>query len=153
MNRYLALGAALMVIGCTGDGTTDKTDTTDTVTDATDATDTTDSGTEAVSLADDVVPIISRECGFCHTRTKSPNPYAVANKVYLETSDDLLGLVGSFIMAGDSANSGFIAVLEQTMGVGTGDTLMPPPASKRPAMSKADVAVVAQWIDEGALDN
>ena len=147
--RAVWLIAAL--VACTGDTTTK--DTTETGTTMTGDTGTTGGTKATVSLAKDVVPIIDRECGFCHTRTDSPNPMAVANKVYLEEGGDLLGLVGTFIVAGDSSKSGFIGVLDQSVSVGVGPTVMPPPASGRKAMSKKDVAVVATWIDEGALDN
>lgn len=106
-----------------------------------------------VSLADDVVPIMRDECGFCHTRTDSPSAPAVANDVYLERKNDLLGLVGTDIVAGDSAKSRLVAWLRQEEGAGNGPTLMPPPTSGRDKMSRADIQVVRAWIDEGALDN
>lgn len=105
------------------------------------------------SLTNEVVPIVVAQCGFCHTRTDPPVENAVANGAYFETKEDLLGRIGTAIIAGDAANSGLIKIMKQEIGVGDNSTTMPPPASNRPAMSAADVAVVAKWIDEGALDN
>jgi hypothetical protein len=109
-------------------------------------------GTPETSLSGDVMPLIQAQCGGCHTRTDAPFPDAVVNDVYLEIEDDLLGMVGTFITAGDAANSGFIAILKQEMEVGQGPTAMPPPGMAE-AMSDDDVAVVSAWIDEGAKDN
>jgi len=107
---------------------------------------------QGTSLVEHVMPIIDSACGGCHTRTDAPFPPAVANGVFYDDAADLLALVGTFIVAGDSANSGFVAILTQSMAVGQGPTLMPPP-DMADAMSGDDVAVVAAWIDEGAEDN
>ncbi len=104
-----------------------------------------------VSLANQALPIVQASCGGCHTRNNSPTPPAVANMVYLENKDDVLGLVGSFIVAGDSANSGFVKILTQEMPVGAGPTVMPPPPGAK--MSDANLAVISSWIDQGAQDN
>jgi hypothetical protein len=112
----------------------------------------TDEAPQGTSLVEHVMPIIDQSCGGCHTRTDAPFPPAVANGVYCDDADDLLALVGTFIVAGDSANSGFVTILSQAMAVGQGPTLMPPPEMAG-AMSDDDVAVVAAWIDEGAEDN
>lgn len=116
-------------------------------------TDDGDTGDLEVSLTDDVLPLYLDRCGFCHTRTDSPAPPAVANNVFLEEKGDLLGLVGSFIIAGDSANSGLIAVSTGDFPVGMGPTVMPPPGSGKNPFSEAEAAVVAAWIDAGAQDN
>ena len=104
------------------------------------------------SLSADVMPLIQMQCGGCHTRTDAPFPDAVVNSVFLETDADMLGLVGSFITAGDAANSGFVSILKQELAVGAGPTMMPPPGMAE-AMPADDVAVVSAWIDEGAKDN
>ena len=111
-----------------------------------------DPETDVVSLETDVVPMIQANCGGCHTRTDAPYPEAVVNDVYWETKDDVLGVVGTFIVPGDSATSGFIAILRQDTAVGAGPTLMPPPMLA-PAMPAAEVDVVARWVDQGAMDN
>lgn len=141
--RFLAL--VLCGVACSGDDKTVPTQDTAPL-------EPTETDSSTVSLVDDVVPIIRRDCGGCHTRTDSPSPYAVRNDVFLERRNDLLGLVGTSIVAGDAAASGFIALLEQSAGAGTGPTLMPPPTAGD-AMAADDVAVVSTWIDEGALDN
>lgn len=110
-----------------------------------------DSEEAEVSLSSQALPLVVSSCGGCHARENSPTPAAVANMVYLEEKGDVLGLVGSFIVAGDSANSGFVKILTQEMPVGAGPTVMPPPPS--PAMSADDVATISRWIDQGAKDN
>lgn len=130
-------------IGCTG-GTESPSPTGDTSTGSTDPA--------TVSLVDDVVPIVERECGVCHTRTDSPSRNAVRNDVFLERRNDLLRLVGTAVVAGDAAGSDLIAWMTQAQGAGSGPTLMPPPGTGDP-MDAADIAVVETWIDEGAPDN
>jgi mono/diheme cytochrome c family protein len=112
----------------------------------------TDEAPQGTSLVEHVMPIIDQSCGGCHTRADAPFPPAVANGVYYDDVDDVLTLVGTFILGGDSANSDFVAILTQAMAVGQGPTLMPPP-DMAGAMSQDDVAIVAAWIDEGAEDN
>jgi mono/diheme cytochrome c family protein len=114
-----------------------------------------DSGDEEdteVSLSGDVLPVVVNNCGGCHTRTDAPFEDAVVNEVYLETTDDIQGLVGTFIIAGDSSQSGFMSILTQDLAVGAGPTLMPPPDLGNP-MAPADVDTIAEWIDLGAKDN
>jgi mono/diheme cytochrome c family protein len=111
-----------------------------------------DTGMALVSLEMDGLPIIQARCGGCHTRGMAPFPPAVANDVYFETKEDVLGLVGTFIVAGDSSSSGFISILRQDMAVGMGPTLMPPPMAAE-AMPADEVDMIALWIDQGAMDN
>ena len=98
------------------------------------------------------MPLILESCGGCHKRMGTPFPTAVANEVYYEDEEDLLGLVGSFIIAGDAANSGLVAILTQDLAVGQGPTLMPPPDLSGP-MDENQVAIVKAWIDQGAKNN
>jgi hypothetical protein len=98
------------------------------------------------------MPIIDQTCGGCHTRTDAPFPPAVANGVYYDDADDLMALVGTFIIAGDAAGSGFVAILTQDLPVGQGPTLMPPP-DMADAMVDEAIEIVRAWIDEGAQDN
>lgn len=106
---------------------------------------------EEVSLSTQALPLLTSACGGCHTRNNSPTPPAVANMVYLENKDDVLGFVGTFITAGDSANSGFVKILTQEMAVGAGPTVMPPPPAAK--MSDANIDIIKKWIDQGAKDN
>ncbi|MFK7930474.1 MAG: hypothetical protein AB8H79_19970 [Myxococcota bacterium] len=144
---------ALMTLGlltftaCNGDDPTDTTDTTDS-TDSTDSTDDTDV-VETVSLETDVMPIVITNCGGCHKRVDG-NEGAVRNGAYLEEKGDILGMVGTFIVAGDSANSGFLGVMSGDTPVGAGPTAMPPFGDGVP---QADLDTFATWIDEGAKDN
>lgn len=108
-------------------------------------------GDDEVSLSTQALPLVKASCGGCHARMNSPAPAAVANMVYLEQASDLTGLVGTFIVAGDSASSGFIKILRQEMGVGANMTNMPPPPAA--AMSTESVDMIAKWVDEGAQDN
>lgn len=132
----IALGGALLAAGCA---------------DAVDSSSGVDTPNET-SLSVHVMPLISQSCGGCHTRTNAPFPPAVANEVYYDNEDDLLGMVGTFILAGDAANSGFVAILTQDFPVGQGPTLMPPPDMAEPMTDDA-IAVVTSWINEGAQDN
>jgi mono/diheme cytochrome c family protein len=142
--RIVALMAAGLV-ACADDTKTD-TGTTPTGT---------DTGTEAVaafSLASDVLPIFQQNCSGCHTRTDPPYTQAVANMAYLEETGDILALIGLAIVPGDSAGSALIGILNQDFGVGKGYASLMPPAPA-PPVGDADIAIVAQWIDEGAEDN
>lgn len=131
--------------------TTEENDTSE-ETDTTEDTASDTGSVELTSLEADVMPIIIQSCGGCHTRTDAPFPAAVVNDVYYENKDDILVLVGSYILPGDPENSGFLAILTQDFPVGAGPTVMPPPEMGQP-MSEVDVAIVAAWIEEGALDN
>lgn len=112
-----------------------------------------DSGvTFPASLEDHVMPIIDLACGGCHTRTDSPFSAAVVNGVYYDKKEDILNLVGTYILPGDSANSGFFSILSQDLAVGQGPTLMPPPHLAEP-LNEADLSIIGAWIDQGALDN
>ena len=105
-----------------------------------------------VSLASDVMPLVAASCGGCHTRLEAPFPAAVANGAFYDDVDDMMALVGTFIVPGDAAASGFVAILNQDFAVGEGPTLMPPPGMGEP-MAADDVDVVMAWIDDGAENN
>ena len=143
----LALALALALSACGTETTTPA------VTDSGAATDSgADAGTtKEVSFATQVLPILADNCGFCHSPL-GQGP-AIANKVYYDTKASIFALKNKAYVPGDSANSGLIGILNQKFGVGKGITLMPPPKSGRPAVSAADIAIVAKWIDEGAKDN
>jgi len=128
-----------LVTGCVSDDDSDDVDT--------------GAGQSAeVSLSADVMPLINKSCGGCHTRTNAPFPVAVDNGVFYDEKDDLLALVGTFIVPDDPMGSGFLAILTQDLAVGQGPTLMPPPGMAQP-MAADDVAVVVAWITGGAKDN
>ena len=73
--------------------------------------------TPATSLTTDVMPLIALTCGGCQRRTDAPFPAAVVNGAYCDPQDDLRAWVGSFIIPGDSSNSGFVAILTQQMAL------------------------------------
>lgn len=102
-----------------------------------------------VFLEADVMPVFVARCGGCHQR-EGGNDNAVRNGRYFEEKGDVLGLVGTFIQAGDSENSGIMGVLSGDTPVGQGPTPMPPMGE---GPTQAELDTVATWIDEGALDN
>ena len=140
--RFVMIAAlALTMSACTDDDPTDSTDSTD-------STDDTDP-VETVSLTDDVMPIMTEHCAGCHKRVDG-NDNATRNGRFFEEKGDILGLVGTFIVAGDSASSGLVGVVAGETPVGMGPTTMPPFGDGVP---QAQVDTVALWIDEGAKDN
>lgn len=110
-------------------------------------------GDEEVSLRSDLMPWVGPKCGFCHTRVDTPAPDAVVNMVYFEEAGDMTGLVGTFITAGDSANSGLVNVMAGEFPVGSGPTTMPPPDAPVDAPTEDELQMLRDWIDQGAQDN
>ena len=136
--RMFALTLPLLLVGLAGCPADDTaTDDTDTEPDPT------------VSLVDDVMPVFTANCAGCHQRVDG-NDTATRNDVFFEEKGDILGLVGTFIQAGDSASSGIMGVLSGDTAVGQGPTPMPPMGEGPTA---AELTLVETWIDEGALDN
>ena len=141
----------LLGLGLAACATEDGADPIDTA-----QTDTADTGTmveATVSLAEDVMPAIQTSCGGCHNHTEDANRAAVANGAFFSTTEDLLGLVGSVIVAGDADASQIIPIMAQEQAVGAGPTLMPPPGTGVPAISSASLDAIKTWINEGAQDN
>lgn len=134
--RLILFAPLLLAAACNGDDMSDPD--TDTDTDA-----------ETVSLSADVMPLVQLHCGGCHQR-EGGQAEAVVNDVYFEEKGDLLGLVGTFIIAGDSSSSGFMGVLSGDTAVGSGPTTMPPAGN---TITDDELAMVAAWIDAGAEDN
>jgi hypothetical protein len=102
---------------------------------------------EERSLSTDVMPLITKSCGGCHARTNTPFPLAVANRVYYENTEDLLALQRSFILSIEALKSGFVCYFAARTG-----PMMHLPEMDG-AMAEEDIAVVMDWIDEGAKDN
>lgn len=105
-----------------------------------------------VSLANNVMPLFVRSCGACHKR-EGGNPAAVANGAYFETKEDILGKVGSVIIAGKPEESGLLKVLDQSMPVGKNGIVMPPPGTPVPRWKEKELELLSRWIARGAGDN
>ena len=105
-----------------------------------------------VSLSNQVIPLFVRSCGVCHKR-EGGNPAAVANATYFETKEDILGKVGSVIIAGKPEESGLLKVLDQSMPVGKNGIVMPPPGTPVPRWKEKELELFSRWIAQGAGDN
>jgi hypothetical protein len=107
---------------------------------------------KAVSLATDIMPLVTRSCGVCHKR-EGGHAHATEHGAYFETKEDILGKVGTNIVAGKPDESGLVKVLDQSMPVGDHKIVMPPPKASAPAWSAEEIELFKKWIAEGALDN
>ena len=107
---------------------------------------------EEVSFSKDLMPLFERSCASCHKR-EGGNEKAVKNKVYYEKKEDLLSLVGTFIVAGQPDKSGLVKVLDQTTKFGRRKSPMPPPKAAAPKWSEAELKKIRAWITAGAKDN
>ena len=107
---------------------------------------------EIVSLAKDILPMFVRSCGACHKR-EGGIAHAIENGTFYETKADILGRVGTHIVAGKPDESGLIKVLDQSVTVGDHNVPMPPPESGVPKFSAEDMELFKKWIAEGAEDN
>ena len=105
-----------------------------------------------VSLSNQVIPLFVRSCGVCHKR-EGGNPAAIANATYFETKEDILGKVGSFIIAGKPEESGLLKILNQSMPVGKNKIVMPPPGTSVPKWNMEELGFFSSWITQGAEDN
>lgn len=97
-------------------------------------------GTETVSFAADVAPVLMQNCGRCHmTRNNRGNFNMAQFRTFIRGGDS-----GAPVKPGDSANS---TLIRRLRGVG-GDVM--PPSGK---LDDAVIAGIATWIDEGARFN
>jgi mono/diheme cytochrome c family protein len=108
--------------------------------------------TTEVSLARDLMPVFTKSCAGCHKRVGG-FAEAVEGGAYIETKEDILKAIGTGIVPGKPAESGFLRVLDQTYPVGRDKVVMPPPNSKAPKWSKEELDLFSRWISEGAKDN
>jgi mono/diheme cytochrome c family protein len=108
--------------------------------------------TAEVSLAGDLMPVFAKSCAGCHKR-EGGIAAAIEGGVFIEKKEDILKAIGTGIVPGKPAESGFLKVLDQTYPVGRDKVVMPPPNSKAPKWSKEDLDLFSRWIAEGAKDN
>jgi len=89
-----------------------------------------------VSFQNDVQKIFNINCVSCHSSSQAPD---------LRSSNSFNMLTnGNYVVPFDAANSTLFKAL-----IGQGAPLMPPAG----ALRQADINIVRQWIDEGALNN
>ena len=94
----------------------------------------------AVDFAHQIVPILREHCSECHTGDKKKGGLSINDRAaLLEGSEN-----GPVIKAGKSAESSLIDVL-----ITTDPDLQMPPKGKR--VPPEQVALLKQWIDEGAV--
>lgn len=106
----------------------------------------------SVSLEQDLMPVFTRSCGGCHQR-EGGNEKAIVNGVFYETKADIMAKVGKHIIPGKPQDSGLFKVCNQSVPVGEGLIVMPPPKSEVPKWSKEELDKFSQWITAGAPDN
>ncbi len=92
-----------------------------------------------VSYSRQIKPILSNHCYACH----GPDQKQVKADLRLDVRAVALE---SAIIEGDAANSSLIERVAST----DADILMPPPDSKKPRLTAAQVSLLRRWIDEGA---
>jgi len=96
-------------------------------------------GEESISFSRHIRPILASKCLACH------GPDAQQRKAELRL-DVRHEAVGRVIVPGDSAASELVARITSR----DPDHQMPPPASKKGKLSDGEIALVRQWIDQGA---
>lgn len=105
-----------------------------------------------VSLSTDLMPIFARSCAVCHQR-EGGNEKAIKDKTFYEKKEDIMGVVGTYILPGKPEQSGLLKILNQTTKVGRRETPMPPPKSDVPKWSEAELKLFSEWVSAGAKDN
>jgi len=91
-----------------------------------------------VSFALDVLPLLQQECQLCH---------GGAGGLNLDSYEGLAagGVSGPAVAPGDGANSLLVRRLN--------GSILPQMPLDAPPFTTPEIARIAQWIDEGALDN
>ena len=107
---------------------------------------------EEVSLANDLMPLITRSCTGCHQR-ENGNRKAVESGPYLEMKADIMRIVGTMIIPGKPENSYLLITMTPPRPGRPKHTVMPPKKSKAPGMTDAELKKIAAWIKDGAKDN
>ena len=105
-----------------------------------------------ISLSADVQPIFTRSCakGGCHAGT------ATAQGLNLETGKSYVNLVrvtsteDSTLKRVDPGMSDLSYLIMKIEGNGLGDRM---PADGPPYLPNAEIQLIRDWIDQGALDN
>jgi mono/diheme cytochrome c family protein len=107
---------------------------------------------EEVSLQKDLMPLFERSCAGCHN-PESRVRGAIKDKAYFASKEDILGRIGSAIVAGKPEESGLIKVLDHTAKFGKKEKVMPPKESEVQAWTEDEIRKITAWIKAGAKDN
>jgi mono/diheme cytochrome c family protein len=91
-----------------------------------------------VSFSQDVMPILDQNCFKCHGGDRTNEGLKLGSYADVMAGSDN----GAVVVAGDSAASKLFSAVSSGK--------MPKRAAK---LSDADIQIIRQWIDEGALDN
>lgn len=83
--------------------------------------------------------IFQNRCIVCHS------PGQPAEKVPLNTLEDLLDSPRELIIPGNADDSGLIVALSRT-----DDKRMPPPQSGQPPLTFDEISIIKKWINDGA---
>ncbi len=105
------------------------------------------SSSEAVDYQEEVRPILNKKCFKCHTGPKAKG------SLRMDTPADFSKRVAGddpVIIPGDPAKS--LLSIKAGLPATDGEAMPPPPARERGAepMTNAELAIVRQWIAEGA---
>lgn len=92
-----------------------------------------------IDFAHDVVPILQKQCGQCHTGDKQQGGFSMNSRALLVRG----GESGPAVSAGKSATSALIARVTST----DSEQRMPP---EGPRLTDKQVETLKRWIDEGA---
>ena len=144
--RSTTLLLSLTLFACSG-GDDSDTDTTD--------TDFVDTDVAATSFAGAVWPILETNCAGCHADDTYHPGFKLADATTAYTSlvgdapDKADGGFAKYVVPGDPDNSLLVHKIAQATP-SYGGAQMPLNGS---ALSAADQAVIATWIEEGAEDN
>jgi hypothetical protein len=105
------------------------------------------SSAEAVDYKEEIRPILNKKCFKCHTGPKAKGG------LRMDVADDFGKRIGGddpLIIPGDPAKS--ILSIKAGLPASDGEAMPPPPARERgaEAMTAAELALVRQWITDGA---
>jgi hypothetical protein len=102
---------------------------------------------EQVSYSADVRPILDANCLVCH---QTGGAGMEASGFSMMTYDELMKgtQFGPMVIAGDSEGSNMIVLME-----GRADPSISMPHGAMKPVSKADIATIRAWIDQGAKNN
>ena len=128
--KYIVTLTVIAAIGCTNDSESDLllVDDTDEIVD--NNTDDDDSPTELITFNADVRPILSNACWACHSDPPAGAPFP------LVTYDQVLAR---------AENGQLLGAISRPAG----DPRIMPPSGRLP---QATIDLIAQWIEDGALE-
>jgi hypothetical protein len=102
---------------------------------------------EPVSFAQDVRPILEKNCLSCH---QAGGAGFEASGFSMASYDDLMKgtKFGPMVIAGDPEGSNMVVLME-----GRADPSISMPHGSLDPVRKSDIAVIRQWIEQGARNN